>query len=263
TGSGFLVGASVSFGSAAATGVSVVNATTITATSPAGAAGSVADVLVTTPGGTSAMSPADSFAYGAPAVTSVTPDAGPVAGGTSVTVRGTGLVPRVSVSFGGVAAGSVTNIGGGQLTAVAPAGSGGVVDVVVSSPAGSSPASPADQYAYGAPTVSSVTPDGGPTSGGTTVAIVGQGFVPGSTVAFGSAQGTVTGITPTRITVQSPSQAVGPVDVTVTTPAGTSATSFADSFAYGVPTVSTVSPNAGAPAGGTTVTITGSNFVAG
>jgi hypothetical protein len=39
-----------------------VNATTITATSPAGAAGTV-NVTVTTPGGTSATSTADRFRY--------------------------------------------------------------------------------------------------------------------------------------------------------------------------------------------------------
>jgi len=41
----------VTFGGTAATGVTVVNATTITAVTPAHAAG-VVDVVVTTPGGT-------------------------------------------------------------------------------------------------------------------------------------------------------------------------------------------------------------------
>jgi hypothetical protein len=47
----------------------------------------------------------------------------------------------------------------------------------------------------------------------------------------------------------------------VTTPGGTSATSAADRFTWlGVPVVSKVSPGSGPAAGGTTVTITGSNF---
>ena len=51
-------------GSTAATDVVVVNATTITAVSPAGAG--VADVTVVTPAGTSARSTADRFTYVAP-----------------------------------------------------------------------------------------------------------------------------------------------------------------------------------------------------
>jgi hypothetical protein len=48
SGTGFIVGATVSFGGTAATGIMVVSATTITATSPAHAAGSV-DVVVINP----------------------------------------------------------------------------------------------------------------------------------------------------------------------------------------------------------------------
>jgi hypothetical protein len=51
----------VDFGTNAATGVTVVNATTITAVSPAGTG--VVNVTVTTLGGTSASSPADQFTY--------------------------------------------------------------------------------------------------------------------------------------------------------------------------------------------------------
>ena len=43
----------VHFGANAATGVTVVNATTVTAVAPAGTAGSTVDVTATTPGGTS------------------------------------------------------------------------------------------------------------------------------------------------------------------------------------------------------------------
>jgi len=48
--------------------------------------------------------------------------------------------------------------------------------------------------------------------------------------------------------------------VTVTTAAGTSATSRADQFSYGAPTVTQINPSAGPTAGGTTVTITGTGF---
>jgi hypothetical protein len=50
------------------------------------------------------------------------------------------------------------------------------------------------------------------------------------------------------------------VDITVTTPNGTSAISARDQFAFGAPTVTSVSPNSGPKAGGTPVTVTGAGF---
>ena len=61
TGHNFAPGATVRFGSAAATNVVVRSSTSITATSPPGS-GTV-DVIVTTTRGSSAVSPADEFTY--------------------------------------------------------------------------------------------------------------------------------------------------------------------------------------------------------
>ena len=61
TGRGFVAGAKVRFGPAAATHVVVTSSTSITATSPAGT-GTV-DVVVSTSRGTSATSAADQFTY--------------------------------------------------------------------------------------------------------------------------------------------------------------------------------------------------------
>ena len=83
TGTGFTGATAVEFGTTAATSVTVVNDTTITADSPAGTG--VVDVTVTTPGGTSATSPADQFTYmprPSPTVTGLSPTSGPTAGGT-------------------------------------------------------------------------------------------------------------------------------------------------------------------------------------
>src|SRR3984893_1307943 len=118
-----------------------------------------------------------------------------------------------------------------------------------------------------APTVSNVNPATGPASGGTTVTITGTNFAAGDTVAFGGSAATgVTVNSATSITATSPAGS-GTVDVTVTGPGGTSATSSADQFTYGpppsAPTVSAVSPASGPVAGGTAVTITGTNFAAG
>jgi hypothetical protein len=63
TGTGFTSAEEVTFGGAQATDVDVVSATGITATAPAGTAGTVVDVTVTTPGGTSAPSAKAQFTY--------------------------------------------------------------------------------------------------------------------------------------------------------------------------------------------------------
>src|SRR5439155_17043492 len=71
---------------------------------------------------------------------------------------------------------------------------------------------------------------------------------------------------PTQITVPSPATVTpGAVDVTVTNTAGTSATSASDLFTYQAvqPAITSLNPTSGQTGGGTTVTITGTNFITG
>jgi len=260
TGSGFTGATAVDFGSVAADSFTVNSATQITATSPAGT-GTV-DVTVVTPNSTSATSPADQFSYmAAPAVTGVSPTAGPLVGGTTVTITGSGFTGATAVDFGSVAAGSFTVNSATQITATSPAGTG-TVNVTVVTPNGTSATSPADQFSYSAaPAVTGVSPTAGPLAGGTTVTITGSGFTGATAVDFGGvAAGSFTVNSATQITATSPA-GTGTVDVTVVTPNGTSATSPADQFSYSAaPAVTGVSPMLGPLAGGTTVTITGSGF---
>src|SRR5262245_15280244 len=115
------------------------------------------------------------------------------------------------------------------------------------------------------PTVANVNPNTGPTSGGTSVTITGTNFSGATVVRFGNnAAGSFTVNSATQITATSPA-GVGTVDVTVTTEGGTSATSTADQFTYvpapaPAPTVTNINPNTGPSSGGTSVTITGTNF---
>jgi hypothetical protein len=159
TGTGFTGATAVDFGTNAATGVTVVNATTITADSPPGT-GTV-DVTVVTPAGTSATSAADRFTYiavAAPAITGISPSSGPAAGGTSVTISGIGFTGATKVDFGTTPATGVIVDSNTTITAISPPGAG-VADVSVTTPAGTSASSPADQFTYVAapPTVTSVS----------------------------------------------------------------------------------------------------------
>jgi fibronectin type 3 domain-containing protein len=67
----------------------------------------------------------------APVVTSVTPSSGTTAGGTSVTIAGSGFQPAATVTFGGAAATNVIVVNATTITATTPAHSAGAVSVVV------------------------------------------------------------------------------------------------------------------------------------
>ena len=203
-------------------------------------------------------------ALGAPTVTAVGPDNGPLVGGTTVTVTGTNFVAgQTTVHFGFAAATDVVVNSPTSLTAVSPAGPDRSVDVIVTVSGQSSPTSLSDLFAYGQPAVSGLTPSGGPTSGGTSVIINGTGFVAGTTVSFGGtpAKGVMVR-SATTITALTPAGTPGWTDATVTTPAGTSAVTALDRFAYVVPSVEWISPDTGPLVGGTPVTIVGSGFSA-
>jgi hypothetical protein len=242
TGTGFtgVSGASaVKFGANNATSYVVNSATQITAVAPAGTAGTTVDVTVTNPVGTSPITGnGNDYAYGAPTVTALAPNAqATAAAGTPVTITGTGFVPGATVAFGGVAATNVVVVSPTSITCQSPAGTlGTTVEVTVTTPVGTSPtAGAANDYAYGSPTVTALNPTGGPIGGGTPVAITGTGFVPGATVAFGGVAATsVVVVSPTTITCISPAHAVGTVDVAVTTSAGTSANTALDNYVYGI-----------------------------
>jgi hypothetical protein len=70
------------------------------------------------------------------------------------------------------------------LTVLAPPGNG-LVDVVVHNTGGSSAMSAADQFFYGyPPAITGLTPQFGPTTGGTQVTILGTGFTGAIQVGF-------------------------------------------------------------------------------
>ena len=108
TGTNFQTGTTVTFDGTEATTVAVVNDTTITATTPAGAAGAV-DVAVANPDSQAAtLAGGYTYKYPPPTVTSISPSSGPVAGGTNVTVTGTGFVPENSTDNAWTSTGKTT-----------------------------------------------------------------------------------------------------------------------------------------------------------
>ena len=133
TGTGFLAGATVKLGGTSATGVTVVNSATITATSAAHTAGAVSVVVTNTDAQSGALN--NGYTYTspnpAPTVTSISPTSGSTAGGTAVSITGTGFLAGATVKLGGTAATGVTVVNSTTITATSPAHAAGAVNVVV------------------------------------------------------------------------------------------------------------------------------------
>jgi uncharacterized membrane protein len=77
----------------------------------------------------------------------VEPNHGSPSGGTTVTITGTGLFGATAVKFGSTSAKSFTVNSATSITAVSPKGRG-TVDVTVTTPAGTTPTSPVDQFTF-------------------------------------------------------------------------------------------------------------------
>ncbi|WP_431954590.1 IPT/TIG domain-containing protein [Actinacidiphila sp. bgisy167] len=188
--------------------------TSVTVISPAG--NGVVDVTVTTPGGTS--NPLSFFYVGAPFKQTLSPTSGPLAGGDVVTINGIGLSTASSVSFGGNAA-VPTIVSDGQITVVVPAGvAPGSVSVSVTTAGGTNNGL---SYTYfDTPTLLTVVPNQGPTTGGTVVTLTGTELTSTSSVTFDGNPAPFTVINSSTVSAVTPPGAVGAVDVIVTTDGG-------------------------------------------
>ncbi len=279
TGTGFVTGATVNFGSNPAITPSSVTGTQIVATIPAAditIAGTV-NVTVTNPAG-GGTSNAQTFTINnpAPTETSISPTSATAGGAAfTLTVNGTGFVSTSVVKFNG-AAKTTTFVSATKLTAAITAAdiaTTGTATVTVTNPAPGGGTSATLSFTISvaaAPTLTSIAPTSA-TAGGAafTLTLAGTGFVAGATVNFGSNPAiTPTSVTSTQIVATIPAAdiaSVGTVNVTVTNPAG-GGTSTALSFTVNgsAPTLASIAPTS-AIAGGTvfTLTLTGTGFVTG
>ncbi len=193
----------------------------------------------------------------APQVTAFSPASGRV--GTTVIISGSNLLNATRVAFNGTAA-SISANTATQITTTVPAGATtGLIRVTTAG--GTATSSSAFTVTYPKPAISSFTPTSGPV--GTTVTITGSGFAPAvTTVRFSNT-------TATQVTVQSATTLLAVVPsgastgkVSVSTPGGTATSKFNFTVTVPVtpaPVISSFSPASGPV--GTTVTITGSNFL--
>ncbi len=253
---GFTDATGVTFGGAPAT-ITASSDTSVVVTTPAHATGSV-DVVVTHAGGS--VTGIDGFAY-TPTVTSVAPPKGPLAGGSSVTITGTGFSGASEVTFGGAPAAEFAVVNDETITATTPAQFSGAVNVEVT--ANGTTGTLLDGFTY-VPEVLSILPTAGPWRGGTPVTITGTGFTDATGVTFGNAGQSPAAATNVvvendeTITANAPMHAAGAVDVIVAVPGATG--SFVNGYTYEGSTVTGMSPTTGQTSGGQPVSFTGTGL---
>jgi hypothetical protein len=168
-----------------------------------------------------------------PYVAHIAPRAGPTAGGTSVTIEGSGFNAVQAVTFGSSPAASYRVDSPSQITAVSPPGQG-TVNISVRTSIGTSKVEPPDEFRYlNLPTVTAVTPASGPSGGGTPVTIAGTDLYTATSVHFGAAEAQFKVNSDTEILAYAPPGVPGEtVPVTVTTSAGTSGVNLIAVFSY-------------------------------
>ena len=159
-----------------------------------------------------------------PSITSLDPSTGTTLGGTVVTLHGLRFSTDpggTTVTFGGVPGTGVSCSSTTFCVATSPAAPAGDVPVVATTASGAS--SPKTYtYAIPVPVVDSISPESGPSSGGTKVVIRGEHLDGATSVSFGGALVPAQVIDATKVMALTPTTKVGTVDVQVSTAGGQS-----------------------------------------
>ncbi|NBW73363.1 MAG: hypothetical protein EBR26_03005, partial [Microbacteriaceae bacterium] len=258
----------VLFGSACALSVTRVDDKTIRATAPSNPAGARNLSLTFANGYSFAANGYTYFVPAPPEITKITPAVDWTQGGATVTIEGLGFGASGTpvVKFGTAVATNVNRISNTRIVVTVPANTVGAKEVSVT-PAGGTAITKTGAFTYKAPIINSVKPNSGVVLGGTNVTIYGDGFGFSGTpvVKFGGKLATnVVRVDNNTITARTPSGAKGFAAVEVT-PQGGASISNSTVFAYFelqvAPQIDESSITWLPSAGGSPVTVRGSNFI--
>ncbi|SDY15355.1 IPT/TIG domain-containing protein [Micromonospora pattaloongensis] len=236
-----------------------ISSTQLRVTLPPRAAGDV-QLTVTTPGGTST----GTFTYVAPPppkVTGLSVGKGLTYVSTPVTLTGTDLTAASAVTAGGTRV-SFTRVSDTQIRATLPPRAAGSVDVLVTTPGGTSEAVPFTYEAPPPPVIDAISPEKAYTYKTTTVGLTGSNFTAASAVTLGGVKVSFVRISDTQLRVTLPPRPAGALGVRVTTPGGTSE---AGTFTYETPpppAISSLTVTSAMTYVSTVVLVNGSNFTA-
>jgi len=267
TGSNFIEGVVVTIGEKRVQQLDFFSPTELRLETPPGTAGPK-PVRVTNPDGQEVVKE-DGFTYNpAPTISSVSPNAGPLEGGTPIIITGTGFITEPDVLIGGAEA-ILKGILPTKITALTPPSDAGVKDVIVVDPDGQR-ATLRVAFTYNtAPVITRVTPDNGRLAGGTRITIQGGGFQPGAEVRISINQGayraasSVEVMSSSVITALTPPGQPGAENVLVLNPDMQIAIR-SEGYTYNhKPVITRLIPNHGPSSGGATITIEGTGFLLG
>ncbi len=269
SGTGFVSGMIVNLGSGSCGSVNVQSQTQLTCVTAAGAALSTHDLVVSNPSGKQGTV-LNAFTYREPPVISnVAPAFGPLAGNQNITISGNHFAPPLTVTLGTPpldepcdlqSAPSATSI----ICKTRPRTAGAVAVTVTNFD--KQAYTSAGLYEYlSPPQLTSITPNYGPSAGNSTSVISGTGFRAGLTVTIGGIDcNTSIYYSDTIAGCITPTLSVGAHDVAVFNGDGQPSTPLLGGYTVtDPPQFGSITPINGPRAGGTPVTIVGSNFLSG
>ncbi|MBC8232476.1 IPT/TIG domain-containing protein [bacterium] len=268
----------ITIGGIEAQDVQFISSNQLTATTPARNEPGAVEVIINNPDGQQARG---TFTYNAiPVITSISPPSGKLAGGTIITITGTGFIQgipgveakltvmigdvEVPITFDSQISEQTQLISANRLTVITPKrNQPGKVDVIVTNPDGQEAKG---TYTYNPLlTITSISPPSGKVAGGTRITITGTGFIEQIldkrlSIQIGDVDVTanIESILPTQIVFTTPAGTEAKtVDVIITNP---DEQEISTKFIYNpFPTIQRITPDRGI--GGTEVTISGSNFI--
>jgi surface protein len=237
TGTDFVAGATVTFGGIQCLVPIVTSSTNITCTTPSFPAGPV-DVTVKNPDNQTSTS--RSFNYlPMPVISSISPNTGPMNGGTNIIITGTGFSNPSSLSIGGTLCNNIVVTTSNQLTCTTVAHAAGLYEATVTNNDGQTSTLTTAFTFIPPPVVFSLDKNTGPLDGGQLITINGAGFVNGTTVEIGGTPCVgIAFVNPTTLTCTPASNTAGPKTLIVSNP-DTQSTSYPGFYTYKHPFVST------------------------
>jgi hypothetical protein len=195
-------------------------------------------------------------------VLEVAPREGPSSGGTPIFLRGEGFRPEAEVRIGAGRAADVEVVSSSFIRATTPPGFPGWADVTVTDGLGHFHAIKEGFFYIAPPTITAITPDRGPTAGGTAVTITGADLKPGLTASIGGQPFVnLEYISEVELRAVTPPGDPGPADVSITNPDGQSGVGI---FLYIPPPLAlAVEPSIGPAGVSTAVEVRGQDFLPG
>jgi predicted outer membrane repeat protein len=201
-----------------------------------------------------------------PRIDQIAPPFGALAGGTNVVISGSGFLPNLTVSFGATnPSPQVQFVSSMEIHVTTPPAPPGqtIVGVTAMNPDGQAHLL-IDGFEYvGPPKITAVIPSAGAFIGGTKIEVDGSGFRDELDLFIGGQPADVIEVQTNQVKAMTPPGSVGQVDVYVAN-RDQQSDLVSDGFTYvdpPPPIVYGFLPRSGPATGGTTVTVTGQNFL--